>query len=188
MIMLISQSIRSCCILLFFVMLSGCSSLPAELVSRTETPILTYQNWLDTDPDTKADIRIGGVIAQVTNLENRSRIEVVNLPLNSVGKPDLDAEPKGRFVAYVDGYLESLSYAQGRLISLVGTIDQPESGKVGEYDYTFPVMQVYGKRLWRVEERVVVQDDIMHLHSCRSLYCRSFNYGPKQGRIVQEVK
>lgn len=186
--MLISRFTRCCATFLFLAILSGCSSLPTELVSRTETPILTYQHWLDADPDTESDIRIGGVIAQVTNLENRSRIEVVNLPLNSAGKPDLDAEPKGRFVAYVDGYLESLSYAQGRLISLVGTIDQPESGKVGEYDYTFPVMKVYGKRLWRVEERVVVQEDFMYLHSCRSLYCRSFNYGPKQGRIVQEVK
>ncbi|MBW3694480.1 Slp family lipoprotein [Vibrio sp. T187] len=173
---------------LAFLVLAGCSSLPTELTAKTEPVITDYQLWLDADPDTKPDVRLGGVIASVQNLDDKTRIEVVNLPIDSNGKPDLDAEPKGRFVAYISGYAEPVSFAKGRMLTIVGTTAMPETGLVGEYEYTFPVMNAYGQRLWQIKERIVVTDTTSHYYSCRSMYCRSFNYGPKQGRVIQEVK
>lgn len=177
-------------VVLSFLMalLVGCSSLPEELTATTEPVITDYQIWLDSDPESKPTVRLGGVIASVKNLDNKTRLEIVNMPIGSDGKPNINAEPKGRFVAYVQGYIEPVTYAKGRMITLVGTSEMPEVGMVGDYEYTFPVMTSYGQRLWKIKERLVVTETSSHFYSCRSLYCRSFNYGPKQGRVIQEVQ
>ncbi|MGF1752052.1 Slp family lipoprotein [Vibrio makurazakiensis] len=172
----------------FIVFAAGCSTLPQELTANGEPVITDYQQWLDADPETQPEVRLGGVIASVQNLEDKTRIEVVNLPIGSDGKPDINQEPKGRFVAYVTGYVEPITFAKGRMITFVGETNMPEVGAVGDYEYTFPVMNVNGQRLWQIKERVVVTETSSYLYSCRSMYCRSFDYGPKQGRVIQEVR
>jgi outer membrane lipoprotein len=172
---------------LFSVLLVGCSSLPTELEASSEPVITDYQKWVNQLPDAK-DVRLGGVIAKVTNLKDKSRVEVVNMPISSSGKPDLDAEPSGRFVAYVDGYVEPLSFAEGRLVTFVGQSAGSEDGKIGEFPYTFPVMNADNQRLWQITERVIVNDFAPTYYSCRSLHCRSFHTMPRQGRVVQDLE
>jgi outer membrane lipoprotein len=172
---------------LFTFLLVGCSSLPTELEASSEPVITDYQEWVNQLPDAK-DVRLGGVIAKVTNLKDKSRVEVVNMPISSSGKPDLDAEPSGRFVAYVDGYVEPLSFAEVRLVTFVGQSAGSEDGKIGEFPYTFPVMNADNQRLWQITERVIVNDFAPTYYSCRSLHCRSFHTMPRQGRVVQDLE
>lgn len=186
MFSLISKS-RLFFLVAFSSMVMGCSSLPEELNANSEQVVTDYQEWVNTVPDA-GDVRLGGVIAKVTNLQDKTRVEVVNLPISSSGKPDIDAEPKGRFVGYIDGYVEPLSFAEGRLVTLVGTSSGTEDGTVGDYPYTFPVMNVYNQRLWQITERVVINDFAPTYYSCRSLHCRSFQTMPKSGRVIQDVE
>ncbi|MBB1464365.1 Slp family lipoprotein [Vibrio sp. 10N.222.51.C8] len=186
MFSLISKS-RLFFLVAFSSMVMGCSSLPEELNANSEQVVTDYQEWVNTVPDA-GDVRLGGVIAKVTNLQDKTRVEVVNLPISSNGKPDIDAEPKGRFVGYIDGYVEPLSFAEGRLVTLVGTSSGTEDGTVGDYPYTFPVMNVYNQRLWQITERVVINDFAPTYYSCRSLHCRSFQTMPKSGRVIQDVE
>ncbi|MEZ9777731.1 Slp family lipoprotein [Vibrio sp. 10N.261.54.A5] len=169
------------------LVLAGCSSLPSELEAKSEPVISDYQQWVDQLPEAKS-VRLGGVISKVTNLKDKTRIEVANMPISSSGKPDIDAEPKGRFVGYIDGYVEPLSFAEGRLVTLVGTSNGTEDGTIGDYPYTFPVMNVYNQRLWQITERVVINDFAPNYYSCRSLHCRSFQTMPKSGRVIQDVE
>ncbi len=181
------SKIRLIAFSLGILVLAGCSSLPSELEAKSEPVISDYQQWVDQLPDAKS-VRLGGVISKVTNLKDRTRIEVANMPISSNGKPDLDAEPSGRFVGYIEGYVEPLSFAEGRLITLVGQSNGSEDGKIGEYPYTFPVMKVDNQRLWNITERVVVNDFAPTYYSCRSLHCRSFQTMPRHGRVIQDVE
>ncbi len=54
------------------------------------------------------EVRLGGIIAAIDNEKQRTRIEVVSLPLTSDGRPKLDAKPQGRFVGYADGFFSNL--------------------------------------------------------------------------------
>ncbi len=67
-----------------------------------------YRVRVNTVPDA-GDVRLGGKTAALLNLQDKTRVEVVNMPISSSGKPDIDAEPKGRFT---DGYVEPLSFAE----------------------------------------------------------------------------
>ncbi|MCG7495808.1 Slp family lipoprotein [Vibrio sp. Of7-15] len=173
--------------------LSACSSLPTGLQSRAENPIVDYQDLASgvrADESVVFDVRLGGVIASIDNMADKTRIEIVNLPLTSSGKPDIKQEPNDRFIAYVDGFLEPVSYAEGRLITVVGTSAGYENNKVGEYSSTVPVIEAYGHQLWRVEETVIIHNHDSNFPPCYGLYCRYYrNYlGVSKGTVTQEVK
>jgi outer membrane lipoprotein len=110
------------------------------------------------------------------------------MPINSAGKPSLDVEPSGRFVGYYNGYLESLSFAPGRLVTLLGVDAGDEQGKVDDFDMSFKVMEIKGFHLWRIEETIVINEIESHLSPCYGLYCRGSRGIPSRGRVIQEVK
>ncbi|GAA5646634.1 MULTISPECIES: Slp family lipoprotein [Vibrio] len=171
------------------LLLAGCASLPETLKSDSPRLISDYQAWSVQTTADGTPIRLGGVIAAVTNLDNKTRIEVVNLPISESGKPDIDKEPHGRFVGYIDGFIDPVTFAKGRMVTLLGTSQGTEQEKVGDYDYRFPVMQISGYHLWRVEERVVTYDDPF-FYPCIGIYCRHlyYDYGPREGKVIKTVK
>lgn len=169
-------------------LLAGCSSLPATLVTANDAVITDYPTWLATDIDAENEVRLGGVIARVDNLDQRTRLEVVNMPISSAGKPDLGAEPAGRFVAYITGFVEPMSYAPGRLVTLLGKSSGQERGQVGEVSQQFRVMSVSGSHLWRIQESVILNDSGSYLFPCFGLNCRGTRNAAREGRVIQEVK
>ncbi|MFC1234868.1 Slp family lipoprotein [Vibrio sp. DW001] len=179
---------RTISILICSALISACSSLPDSLSTTNENVLTDYQQWVDAPVDQENEVRLGGIIANVTNLENQTRIEVVNMPINSVGKPSLHSEPTGRYVGYYNGYLESMSFAKGRLVTLLGVSDGEEQGKVDDFDMTFKVMNIKGFHLWRIEETVIVNDIESHFSPCYGLYCRGSRGLPSKGKVIQEVK
>ncbi|MGF1763779.1 Slp family lipoprotein [Aliivibrio kagoshimensis] len=175
-------------IVLLSFFLSACTSLPEALQSQTPEPMTTLQRLVN-DQGSGGDVRLGGVIALVENLQDKTRIEVVNLPISSIGKPSISTEPKGRFVAYFDGFVDPVTYSAGRLITVIGHSAPDEEGKVGEFVQRFPVIVGYGHQLWKVEERVIINDVGSYHSPCYGLYCRSFRShgGRATGKITQEV-
>lgn len=120
--------------------------------------------------------------------KDRTRVELVNLPIDSAGRPNIHQEPQGRFVAYVPGFLDPITYGEGRLLTLYGTTAPSEQGKVGDYEHTYPVMNAQGYHLWRVEERVEVDDIGPYMFPCRGFYCWPRTMPERDGKIIQEVK
>lgn len=173
---------------LLTLFVSACSSLPEELATNNINVITDYQTWLQSDLMAENEVRIGGIVAEVANLEDRTRIEVVNMPISSTGKPDLSSEPEGRYVAYVDGYVESVALAKGRLITFLGKSAGIEKGYVGEFETQFPVIKVNNYHLWRIQERVIVDKYESHLAPCWGMHCRSDRFYSGSGRVIQEVK
>ncbi len=90
----------------------------------------------------------GGVIIAANNLEDATQFEILAYPLDSKQKPDTRKTPLGRFLAIQTGYLEISDYAQGRLISVSGILQQNRSGRIGEIDYTYPVLRIIELQLW----------------------------------------
>lgn len=180
---------KLCVIFLAVVGLSACSSLPTELVTDSKQPVTNYQQWVNTNPSQTVDVRLGGVISKVTNLQDKTRIEIVNLPIDAAGKPDISQEPQGRFVAYLDGFVEPMTFSQGRLITVAGKSMPPETDKVGDYNYTFPVMNATGQHLWTIEKTTYIENDFMMGGCFRGAWrCGGFGYGPTRAEVIQQVK
>ena len=90
----------------------------------------------------------GGKITAVKNLPNKTELEAVAYPFDSRNRPDEDAAPSGRFIVIHPGYLEPADYAPGRLITVVGTVNEARHGKVGEASYVYPVVTATKLQLW----------------------------------------
>lgn len=91
----------------------------------------------------------GGVIIQSTNLQDRTRLEILAYPLDSANRPDTNASPTGRFLAERQGYLETVNYAPGRLVTVVGPLEGTRAGRIGETEYAYPVVEAQRIQLWR---------------------------------------
>ncbi|MDC0611548.1 Slp family lipoprotein [Vibrio sp.] len=178
-------SIHTVIISALALVLSGCVTMPTELTTTNPNVITDYSRWLKETP-AGTQVRLGGVIASVTNLKNRTRIEVVNLPLTSAGRPNLNFEPQGRFIAYINGFIDPVTLSKGRLLSMLGTSQAPEESKVGEFNGQFPVMNVDSYHLWRIEERVVVDRMGSYLRPCHTMLCRDDQFN--RARVIQVVK
>ncbi|MBR9787266.1 Slp family lipoprotein [Vibrio sp. J1-1] len=169
--------------------LSACSSLPEELNARTEQVLTDYKTFAESQGVANHDVRLGGIIAKVDNFKDKTRVEIVNLPISESGKPDISDEPEGRFAVYFDGYLEPVAFSQGRLVTVVGKSAGEEEGKIGEHEYIFPLIKGQGYRLWKIEERVRTYDTPSYFYPCYSINCRMLRHDfPQDGRVIKQVK
>ncbi|MGF1679715.1 Slp family lipoprotein [Photobacterium minamisatsumaniensis] len=167
----------------------GCASLPPSLHTTTETPVTDVNVLMsDLEANTGHEVRLGGIIAALSNGKERTRLEIVALPIGKDGKPKLNAKPQHRFVAYVDGFLEPLEYSMGKLISVAGKVAGEEQGTVGQFAYQFPVIDVTGNQLWQVKQEIWF-DDFDRFNNCIGTRCpvNQLGYGLSRGEVRERV-
>jgi len=138
--------------LLTLLLLAGCSSKPV-LPSEGANMQLSAKQVVDTGRQFFGSrVLWGGVIVSSTNLEGRTRLEILAYPLDSDLRPLTNKQAGSRFLAYHKGYLETVDYSAGRQISLVGTVSSIEEGRLGEHSYRYPTVEAEQLHLWPVEK------------------------------------
>ncbi len=144
-------------ILFLSVVLSGCTTIPAA-VDRPLAEPQPEPAQVQRDPDQYRGqvARWGGSIIAVENTRDASVVEVVARPLQSNSRPDEGGMSPGRFVIVTHGFLDPEIFTPGKAITAVGTLDGIQVRKVGEYEYSYPVLRAEGYHLWapRPERRV----------------------------------
>lgn len=135
-------------ILLGAVLLVGCASGPKYPTDGVELTLTPHQAVAEAASVRGKTILWGGMIISSSNLKDQSRLEILAYPLDSNQYPQIDSPPLGRFLLIKDGYLETVDYAPGRLVSVRGPLAGTESGKVGDTSYTYPVVTTRDIFLW----------------------------------------
>jgi outer membrane lipoprotein len=129
---------------IFFVLLAftGCAH-PISENMRASLDSSVSVSGLFESPDTYIGKRVmlGGNIIQTRNFPDKSEIEVMQRPMDSYGNLDTGDATLGRFIFRRPGYLESEVYARGRDIIGAGVIVGGQSGRIGDRDYLFPVIE-----------------------------------------------
>jgi len=108
---------------------------PAAVVSKLETSQNKKVLW-------------GGVIINTSNQKQHSVIELLAYPLDSSYLPLRDQKPLGRCLIKHSGFLEPSEYAQGRMITVLGSIKGLQKGNVGESVYQYPEILSQQLHLW----------------------------------------
>ncbi len=93
-------------------------------------------------------VQWGGAIVTSRNLADGTQVEVLAYPLDGHGRPDTDAAPSGRFLAFSRRFLDPLEYASGRLVTVSGRIRDIVSSRVGEARVRYPRIDAEGVFLW----------------------------------------
>lgn len=143
-IMLLRLSLLSIVLLL----LSACASGPGFDTKRVDLTVTPRSAVAELPATRGRPVLWGGVILNTRNLESQTRLELLAYPLNRSQMPLRDRNPLGRFILEHQGFLEPASYAEGRMLTVVGTVIRSEKGKVGGSDYTYPVLKASELYLW----------------------------------------
>lgn len=135
-------------LLLLVLGFTGCATVPEPLRNAPEQSPSIDAVRADPQAHRGERVRWGGTIAGVENRAERTLIEVVGRPLNPGGRPDKDGTTPGRFLARVEGFLDPAVYKEGRLLTVVGRLDDATVRPVGDYPYRYPVVATDGYYLW----------------------------------------
>ena len=135
--------------MLFLPLLAGCVHPISGGLRNQVDPALSFRQILQS-PNTYVGKKVvlGGTIVETRNLKNITEIEVVEKKLDSFGYPSFGDESRGRFLFRKQGYLEAEIFARGRMVTGGGTLVETKSGKIGEVEYEFPVIEVEELKLW----------------------------------------
>ncbi len=130
------------------LLLSACASAPEFDAEKTAAPITVAQAVSTPDSHKGKQVLWGGAIINSTNLKNETRLEVLAYPLDSDNYPQTGKPAYGRFLLLKQGYLETVDYAPGRLITVSGTLDGVQKSKLDESVYTYPLLRAEKIHLW----------------------------------------
>ena len=109
---------------------------------------ISLQQSLQSMPTDHPAVRWGGTIAEITNLNDETIVQIVSRPLSGGGRPAVSDRTDGRFLAKVKQFLEPTIVKPGREITVIGRLSGSEKGVIGEAAYTFPVVEVDRYQLW----------------------------------------
>jgi len=131
-----------------FALLTGCASTPEFDTSQVDAS-LTPQSVIAEPAVSLGKVALwGGTILDTSNLQDKTRIEMLAYPLDGSNQPRLESKPLGRFIIEHAGFLEPTTYAQGRQLTVLGSVTGTESGQVGETSYNYPVISDRQLHLW----------------------------------------
>lgn len=129
-------------------MLASCASTPSFDVTDVDRA-LTPANVIDEPVLSLEKVALwGGTILGLKNLQESTQIEMLAYPLDSSHRPRLEEKTLGRFIIRHQGYLEPEVFTQGKLLSVVGEVGQSVTGKIGDSDYTYPLIHSRNIHLW----------------------------------------
>jgi outer membrane lipoprotein len=135
------------------LLLAGCAGKPRFDTADTALGVTPDQAVNEMARLEGTRVLWGGVIVAARNREQSTQLEILGYPLNDRQRPVPDADPQRRFLALKDGYLETADFAQGRWVTLTGPLTGTRAGRVGEADYTYPVVRIEDIELWPKAER-----------------------------------
>jgi len=93
-------------------------------------------------------VRWGGRILSTQNKQDATWITIVAMPLSKRGEPLKSDQSPGRFIAIVKQFVEPLVYRKNRLITVTGRYLRAETHQVGEFQYSYPLIEVDQYYLW----------------------------------------
>jgi len=135
-------------LMMLLMLLTACASGPRYDTAGIDVQVTPQQVVGEDERWLGARVLWGGMIIASVNLRDKTQIEILAYPLDSSQRPDTDSNPLGRFLVQQPGYLETSDYTQGRLLTVTGTVQGITTGKVGDSEYTYPVVRLAEHYLW----------------------------------------
>ena len=136
----------------FVLFFQGCSYAISPGIADKADKTVRFEK-LQADPDSFKGkiIIVGGTIAQASDVNRGTLLEVIQRPLDYWGKPERTKRTGGRFLVFYPGPLNMMAYAPGVDITIAGEVLETGSPVVGGKQYDYPVLLAKERKLWERE-------------------------------------
>ena len=133
--------------------LIGCTSVISENAMKSVDNTVTYENVMANPDGHKGKVLLlGGTVLETIPMTEKTVIMVLQHPLTGSDKPDIAAPSRGRCLVEAEGFIDPAVYGPGRQVTLVGVVTGKETRKLGQLDYTYPVIKGTEIYLWPLQE------------------------------------
>jgi len=144
-------------IFILIVMLAAGSLAACSVVSksvREQAADLSFSE-LKENPAAYAGrtVILGGYVAAVENMEARTRMMVLQAPLDFQDQPKSREASQGRFLVVTEDFLDPMVYEKGRKVTVGGTLLGETTETVGDYAYPMPRIKAAEIHLWEEWEK-----------------------------------
>ena len=93
-------------------------------------------------------VMLGGRIIETNTSSTLSELAVLQLVLGSGGRPKDPDQSEGRFIVQTQTTLDPEIYQKGMLITVAGTITGSKILAIGDFKYTYPIVELIEIKLW----------------------------------------
>ncbi|MHB8254291.1 MAG: Slp family lipoprotein [Acidiferrobacter sp.] len=138
---------------LLILSLAGCANHPRPKAPHIDAKLSPRDVLAHPRATRGARVRWGGMVIGDNVGPVRSTLTILAYPLDEDGRPFLGRTDWGRFQAVAPGYLDPVLFAQGRLITVVGTVVGTRTGLVGQAHYLYPRVRILATHLWQFYRR-----------------------------------
>ena len=127
----------------------SCTSVLSSEVRSQVTPNVSFADVVQSPAAHIGKVIIaGGTIIEAKNLQEGTRLEILQYPTTSSGRPQLGKPSGGRFLVLVPGYLETAIYRPGRQITVAGEVSGLRELPLDDTTYHYPVFTPREIHLW----------------------------------------
>jgi len=138
--------------LVIALILSGCSSLPVAISEPPAQDIQLREVVANFSEFQGWPIRWGGTIIDVQNEKLFTRLQILQFPLDSYGRPKVYEASQGRFIIQHSAFLDPVLYDKGSVITAAGTVESELHQMVGNKPLKLPVISSQEIYLWSDEQ------------------------------------
>ncbi len=136
---------------------SGCAA-SHESADNTQPPQIAFAQ-IKAAPDSYKNQTVtwGGEVLSARRLKEGTRIEILQLPLNSSLQPTTELNrSQGRFVALQREFLDPATIPAGTFVTVTGEVAGSITLPLDETDYAYPIVELRTMKVWtRTEEQPV---------------------------------
>jgi len=145
------RSILAGCLILLVIGCATTSPFNAVIRSRVDAAMTPERVVEDYPASRNREVLWGGRILESRNLADSTEFTVLAYPIDSKGMPDTEGDVSlGRFIVEQKGYLETVTYAPGREITVYGRVVGVREVALGATRRREPVVAAMQIHLWRV--------------------------------------
>lgn len=130
------------------LLISACSSAPANIQHSPYGDLQLAQVTPSVDSHIGDTVRWGGKIIEVKNYQDFSQIQLVQFPLNRLGRPIESDDSQGRFYVRSDTFLDPEIYKVGTMLTVYGKVTDKDTLMVDQKDLLLPIVTIAESHRW----------------------------------------
>lgn len=129
----------------------SCSVMSQSIREEAGAPIPF--RTLQKSPETYVGrtVILGGYVIEVRNLNDVTKLLVLQSPLKSREEPKPRDASEGRFMAVYEGFLDPAVYAKDRKVTVAGAVTGVTRESVNEQSYSYLTLSLQEIHLWEKE-------------------------------------
>lgn len=127
----------------------GADVIPAPLRQQLDRTLTFSQIKESPDSYRGRLVVLGGEVLSAKRLKAGTRLEVLQLPLDSASEPGADrTASEGRFLAMQQDFLDPATLPEGTRVTIVGELTGVTALPLDEVEYLYPTLEIKHLKVW----------------------------------------